>query len=121
MKLNIQIGKQGEDIATDYLRKKGYTIIDRNFKARYEEVDIVAVHKKILIFIEVKTRTSTAYGLPIEAITYFKLQSLIKAAQFYSLCHPKLPQDLRIDAVSVQLDSNEQLVSIEHRENISGF
>lgn len=121
MKLNIQIGKRGEDIAAEYLRKKGLRIIDRNFKARYEEIDIVATHKKILIFIEVKTRTSTAYGLPIEAITYFKLQSLIKAAQFYSLTHPKLPQDLRIDAVSVQLDSNDEVISIEHIENISGF
>lgn len=119
MRIPDPLARNGEEIAAKYLQKLGYKIIDRNFRARNTEIDIVAVYNNVLIFIEVKTRTSNKFGTPLEQITYFKLKSLVKAAQHYKLTHPKLPDLLRIDAVSVQFDSNEP--KVEHIQNISGF
>lgn len=116
---NLPKGKLGEDIASNYLSKKGYSIFTRNFKARYEEIDIIATHNNVLVFIEVKTRFSTEFGSAIEAITYKKLQNLIKAAEYFKQLHPKLPEALRIDLVAIQLTSESKLLDIEHIENIT--
>lgn len=113
-------GRRGEDIAANYLAKKGYKIIDRNFRLRNGEIDIVAMHKNVLVFVEVKTRTSQDFGTPFEAITPWKINTLLRVAQYYKLTHPKLPEQLRIDAISVELKDFGKPV-IEHIENISGF
>lgn len=120
MKIANPIAVIGEDTACKFLKKKGYKIIERNFRKGYGEIDIVALQGRTLTFVEVKTRTSNAYGTPIEAISYYKLKSLIKTAQFYSHLHPELPNALRIDAISVMLDHSNNPVNIEHIENISG-
>ncbi len=121
MKISNPIAIKGEELAAKFLKEKGYKIIDRNFRKGYGEIDIIAIHKNTLVFVEVKTRTSNAYGSPLEAISYFKLKSLLKTAEFYKLLNPKLPNSLRIDAISIMLDNSENLSSIEHIENISGF
>jgi len=114
----------GEDKACEYLKKLGFKIIERNFRKGYGEIDIVAIDQsekeKVLVFVEVKTRTSNSYGSPLEAITYWKLKSLIKTAQYYKMTHRNLPDALRIDAVSVLLNGNN-VESIELTRNISGF
>jgi len=110
----------GEDKACEYIKKLGFKILERNFRKGYGEIDIVALDKDILVFVEVKTRTSNQFGTPLEAITYWKLKSLIKTAEFYKLTHPKLPESLRIDAVSIILSGNE-VQNIELTKNISGF
>lgn len=120
MKISNPIAVKGEDLATKFLKDKGYKILERNFRKGYGEIDIICEKDKTLVFVEVKTRTSSAYGTPFEAITYFKLKSLIKTAEFYKVLNPKLPDAMRIDAVSVILDSSENVVSMEHMENISG-
>lgn len=119
VKISNPIAVIGEDLAYEFLKKKSYRIIERNFRKGYGEIDIVCIKDKTLVFIEVKTRTSDAYGTPIEAISYYKLKSLIKTAEFYSHLHPDLPKALRIDAISVKLDNLGNLVNIEHTENIS--
>ncbi|HYK09019.1 MAG TPA: YraN family protein [Candidatus Eisenbacteria bacterium] len=119
MRIVNPIGKKGEDIAVEYLKKKGYKIIERNFRKGYGEIDIICVKKNVLVFVEVKTRTSDTFGTPLESITPWKLKPLIKTAQYYSMLHPELPDQLRLDAISVILEGLEE--SIEHLENISGF
>lgn len=109
----------GEEIATKYLQKLGYKIIERNFRQGYGEIDIIAIDKDTLVFVEVKTRTSEKFGTPLEAITYFKLKTLIKTAEFYKQIHTNLPQSLRIDAISILLDFNKKLNKIDHIKNIS--
>lgn len=99
------LGKRGEEIAETYLKSHGYQVIERNFKARYGEIDIVAKEGKTLVFIEVKTRYSKAFGPPQEAVTPWKIKSLIKTAYFYKLIHPKLPEEMRIDVVAISLSS----------------
>jgi putative endonuclease len=111
----------GENAACEFLLKKGYKILERNFRKGYGEIDIIAIKDNILVFIEVKTRTSTRFGTPFEAIAPWKLKSLIRGAKFYKyILHEELPDDLRIDAVGVVVWGTEVL-SIEHLENISGF
>ena len=126
MKIVNPIAKLGEDKACEYLKKIGFKIIDRNFRKSYAEIDIVAIDptegkgKEVLVFVEVKTRTSNAFGTPLESINYWKLRSLTKAAQFYKLTHSNLPDGLRIDAISVMLNGVET-ENIELIKNISGF
>ena len=110
----------GEEIAAKYLRNKGYKIIERNFRKGYGEIDLIAIDNDTLVFIEVKTRTSKRFGTPLEQISYHKLKSLERTAIFYKKLHPTLPDALRIDAVSVELDSFGNVIMIELIKNIYG-
>jgi len=121
MKVANKTAKEGEDKACRYLQNQGYKIIERNFRKGYGEIDIIAVDKEYLVFIEVKTRTSNKFGDPLESITPWKLKSLIKTAYFYRKLNSNLPDGLRIDAVSVKLSYDNNVESIEHIKNISGF
>lgn len=116
----LQEGKKGEDLAVSFLKNLGYQIIDRNFRLRNGEIDIVCLDKEktTLVFVEVKTRSSDEFGSPLEAITWWKLKALTRAAQFYKISHRGLPDLMRIDAVSVKLSETRD-PEIEHIKNIS--
>lgn len=122
MRIVNPVAKIGENLACDYLAKKGYKILERNYRKSYAEIDIIALSpdREVLVFVEVKTRTSEKFGTPLESITYWKLKPLTRLAEFYSLNHPKLPQSLRIDAIAVYL-TDKNLDKIAHVENVSGF
>ncbi len=120
MRIANPVAVLGEDIACDYLKKKGYKIIERNFRKKYEEIDIIALHDNTLVFAEVKTRTSSAFGSPFESIAPWKLRHLVQLAQFYKLAHPNLPEDMRIDAIGVLVTKDNKLENIEHLENLTG-
>ncbi|HSA84335.1 MAG TPA: YraN family protein, partial [Patescibacteria group bacterium] len=109
-----------------YLKKQGYKILERNFRIRGGEIDIIGIDPSTgsganatLAFVEVKTRRSDTFGTPFEAITPWKLRSLIKSAQFYTVKHPHLPKLLRIDAVGIILNYDGNATSIELVKNIS--
>ncbi len=121
MRVANPIGKKGEDEASIFLQKKRYKVIERNFRGKNGEVDIIASTNNVLVFVEVKTRTSSKFGTPFEAITHWKLEALVRTAQFYKATHKYLPDEMRIDAISVMLDEANEVKSIEHIENISGF
>ena len=80
---NKVTGNKGEDMAADYLTAHGYTILHRNWRFRHWEVDIIANKGKILHFIEIKTRSSSAYGKPEESISKNKMDNLMNAAEEY--------------------------------------
>lgn len=102
---NQTVGRAGETAACEYLSKKGYQIIERNFNdIQWGELDIIAIKDKTLIFVEVKSRLSNQYGNPEEAVTKHKLSSLKRTANFYVMKHPYYPALLRIDVVSVILE-----------------
>lgn len=111
----------GEEIASKYLQKSGYKIIEKNFRKGYGEIDIITIYKNALVFIEVKTRKTNLFGGVRESINRSKIHTLINTAQFYKLTHKNLPESLRIDAVLVSLSENNEVENIEHIENISGF
>lgn len=119
---NKDTGKIGEDFAVELLKRNKYKIVERNFLIRGGEIDIIAIDSsdnvQALVFIEVKTRNSNEFGDPLEAITSWKLNSIIKTAEFYKSLYPKLPELLRIDAVSVILENNK-VKSYEIIKNIT--
>lgn len=109
----------GENAACNFLKSKGYKILERNYRKSYGEVDIIAVDKNTLVFIEVKTRTTNSYGTPFDAISRSKIAQIIKTASYYKyVVHQKLSDDMRIDAIGV-IVKNMKVVSIEHIENVS--
>ncbi len=114
-----RLGRRGEDLAIDYLSSHGYRIIERNFKARYGELDIIAVSRGVLVFIEVKTRIGHAYGKPEESVTPWKLREIIKTAQYYKLLHPELPDAMRADVIAIELDADWTLIDFNHIQNVT--
>lgn len=85
----IELGKWGEKKASVFLTKQGYFIVDRNFRCRFGEIDIVAIKDDFLCFAEVKTRTSVDFGLPCEAVNSRKRRHMKSVAQYYMLAHPE--------------------------------
>lgn len=106
------LGKYGEDLACVYLKKSGYRIIERNFRIRGGEIDIIALDKKTIVYVEVKTRSSHQFGLPEESVTYHKLRFLERASKFYRLQRKNLPELERIDVVSVDLSGSEPKIKL---------
>lgn len=98
-----KVGFIGEQAAASYLLSKQFRILERNFKARYGEIDIVAREGNTLVFVEVKTRCTDSYGSPEMSVTPRKLREVIQTAQYYVLLHPEIP-DMRIDVVAIMLD-----------------
>lgn len=101
------LGDRGENLASELLQKNGYKILTRNFRSKFGEIDIVALDKDTLVFIEVKTRWSRAFGTPEESITPWKIRNIIKAGQYFKLLHPETPSSLRIDAVVIEISEGK--------------
>ncbi|HIE17798.1 MAG TPA: YraN family protein, partial [Dehalococcoidia bacterium] len=85
-----ELGAAGEKLARDFLKKKGYRIRDTNFRCREGEIDIIARKKDHLVFVEVRTRSTTAFGSPEESVTLAKKEKLISAALSYIGSHGDL-------------------------------
>ncbi len=113
-----EIGDKGEKLARDFLKKKGYRIIETNFRCREGEIDIVARKKDYLVFVEVRTKTGAGYGSPEESITFAKKDKLIASALSYIDTHKNLPDSWRIDFVAVELDEGGRVKRIELFENV---
>src|SRR4030065_2466914 len=103
----ISKGKQGEDAAAAFIAKEGYKIIERNFRCPLGEIDIVAIDKGVLVFVEVKTRSSNKFGLPEEAVNRRKQHQMAKTAQFYISRKKLFNSPARVDVVAVILSGEE--------------
>lgn len=103
LKNKKELGNNGEEIASRYLVKKNYKIIDRNFHCKLGEIDIIAKEKDEIVFIEVKTRTSIEYGRPAEAVDYRKQIHIYKTANYYLLKHNLCNIPVRFDVIEVLL------------------
>ncbi len=112
-----EIGMLGERIALEFLQNKGYKIKCKNFRTPFGELDIVARHKSTLVFIEVKTRSTSSFGPPILSVTRIKQIHIIKNALFYLKRYGRIDADWRIDVVSVKLGHGLKPEIIEHIEN----
>ncbi len=111
------MGKQGEGIAVKFLRRKGYKIIEKNYRCALGEMDIIAEDSGVLSFIEVKTRISTEFGSPQAAVGVSKQKKIIKTAQNY-LTHKGLHGiDCRFDVVAVRFSAKQHLENIELIKN----
>lgn len=99
------LGRQGEQLAADYLAAKGYRIVLRNFRYRRNEIDIIALDGRTLCFIEVKTRGSLEKGHPVESVTPQKQKEIIKAAKAYLLRLENREPDCRFDVIAILAES----------------
>ena len=107
MSRNQNVGKVGEAKARDYLIDEGYKIIEIGFNnSRWGELDIICSKDGILVFVEVKTRTSRKFGVPESAVTTHKIRALKRTATYYCKTHPECSKSLRIDVISIILDQN---------------
>lgn len=109
----IDTGKQGELLALKFLKKKGYHILDTNYRTRYGEIDIIGKRKNSLVFFEVRTKKNLSYGYPEESISAKKASHLRNAAYYYIRTHDNLPEFWRIDFIAVELDDKMKARRIE--------
>lgn len=114
-----KIGCIGEKIAADYLEQKGYQVLDRNFTTRYGELDLVALELDSIIFVEVKTRTSAAFGAPEDSVTPEKLERIFNAGLLWLQAHPDAPDDWRIDVIAILIDDKENILDFQHFINVN--
>lgn len=109
-------GERGELRAAEYLRRKGFHIVARNYHTHRGEIDIICENDRYLVFAEVKTRSSTAFGLPRESVSYHKQQKLVLAAQQWLQEHPTALQP-RFDVVEILVSHDWMTCRIHHIPN----
>lgn len=97
-----KIGVVGENIAAKYLAKHGYVILQRNFSSRFGEIDIIAKHGEFFVFVEVKRRKTDKFGLPREAVTPYKQQTIATCAKYWLSQNKLYGAPVRFDVVEVQ-------------------
>ena len=113
-------GILGEKFARDFLKKRGYRILETNYRCPRGEIDIVARHKDSLVFVEVRTKTSLEFGTPEESVTRTKRNRMRAAAFHFLQAHTELPQLWRIDFVAIELNQKGKPSRIELIENAVG-
>lgn len=111
------LGRWGESVAATHLEAKGYQLIERNWRCRWGEIDLVLRQGETLVFVEVKTRRGRDFGTPEEGITARKAQKLLQIGQQYVAERELDDVDWRIDMVAVELDKSGKLLRCEHLEN----
>ena len=112
-------GRWGEELAEHYLIEKGYTIVERDWRDGHRDIDIIAYHEGIYVFVEVKTRKNTDFRLPIEAVDQKKRKNLRAAIAYYLRTHCEVDES-RFDIISIVAPTRND-VHIEHYEDISLF
>lgn len=114
----ISLGRLGEALAATYLEERGYTILGRNHRTPYGEIDLIAQQSGTIIFLEVKTRSSKTLGPPEISITPVKQAHMRSAAEYYIQQHPDLDNDWRLDVITIQVQADQTPPQIDHFENV---
>ena len=113
-----RLGNRGEQLAKDYLKRKGYTFVTQNYRTRLGEIDLIFKQKQTIIFVEVKARKKKATGLPEEAVTPRKIHTITTVAHQYLIEHKLTDKLARIDVVAIEYTNDSP--TIRHIENITG-
>jgi putative endonuclease len=111
------LGAWGERLAAAYLEQRGYTILARNARTAYGELDLVTCQAGVIVFVEVKTRRSASLGPPEISVTPRKQAHLLAAAQSYLQAHPELDGDWRVDVIAIQFLAGSVEPELVHFEN----
>lgn len=111
---NKDVGNYGENLSSEFLKRNGYSILSRNFRNKCGEIDIICKKDDLIIFVEIKSRYSSSYGHPTEAITYSKQKQIIKLCKFYICINNLINYNFRFDVVEVFLNKNNNHYSINH-------
>ena len=118
MKIHIKrdFGNTGENLATEYLEKQGYTILERNFYCKQGEIDIIAKDKNEIVFIDVKSRSNKLFGIPSEAVTKQKIKHLFRTARYFLYKNKMINEYIRFDVVEILIKSGK--FNINHIKQI---
>ncbi len=111
-----EVGAWGEAIAAKRLAEQGYTVLARNWRSGHGELDIVAERAGVILFVEVRTRRSDAFGKPEETLTLRKRAKLIETARAYLDANNLLDAQWQIDVIAIDLDARNNLLRYDHIE-----
>lgn len=111
------LGRYGESLAAQHLSGLGMVVLDHNWRCQAGEIDLVLRDGQVLVICEVKTRSSTAYGSPFEAVTQTKLDRLRRLAAHWLAAHDVRPAEVRIDMIGV-VRPRQGPTSVEHVRGI---
>ena len=115
-----QLGKWGEDFAVTYLEQAGYEVVERNWRCQYGELDIVTRHKAAWVFVEIKTRRSSRFGIAQETVTVSQQRRLVDAARLYLAEHELSQVEWRIDVLAIDASAGRDHPHVELIENAVG-
>lgn len=115
------LGQLGEELACVFLKKQGYKILGQNFRTRGGEIDVIAKEGEMVVFVEVKTRISAAFGYPEEAIDERKQHKLAMTAEAYLAVHRLYEADYRIDAIGIEMEQDGRLKNLRHEKDVVGW
>jgi putative endonuclease len=116
-KENFKTGRLGEELAASYLEEKGYKIVERNFRTRFGEVDIICYNGKTLVFVEVKTKIGHDFGEPEDMVNKSKIAKVKRMGKVY-LLEKGLDALCRVDVVAIVMDVEKKVERIDHYEAI---
>ena len=111
---HIELGKKGEEISVNHLINNGYKILNKNYRFKHSEIDIICEKNNELVVVEVKTRQTAALGEPYKAVTFSKQRQIIKVANHYIIEH-EIDKEVRLDVISIVL--NQFGMKLQHIEN----
>ena len=117
---NNELGAWGEEQAADYLRRKGYTIVERDWKSGHRDIDIIATNGQVVVFVEVKARRNRVFGEPEDAVDYKKMKNL-RAAMNHYIKFKNIRQDVRFDVITVVGTPYQGEADITHIEDVPTF
>ncbi|MCL6612557.1 MAG: YraN family protein [Peptococcaceae bacterium] len=113
----ISLGRSGEDAAVRYLRKKGLRVLERNFRCKLGELDVVAREGPCLVFVEVRTVAGTAFGTAQESVDVKKMRKVRQVAAYYIQSRKAVEMPVRFDVVAVTMNPDGHVRKIEHIVN----
>ena len=111
------LGRRGERLAVDYLCEAGWTIVERNYRFRRREVDLIVRRGGLLAFVEVKTRAGDGCGRPEEAVTWKKRREIEAVAAEYLVRHPSADRSVRFDVIAIEVSLRGCVTRFEHVED----
>lgn len=109
MNHKTDIGKKGEDLASEFLIAKGYSVLERNWRYKRSEIDLITKKDELIVFVEVKTKTYVAYGNPEDAVDKRKAAKVVEGAEEY-IHQIDWTGDIRFDIISIVLEKDEQRI-----------
>ena len=113
------LGKAGEELAERYLKRQGYAIVARNYRCPLGEIDLIALDRRAVVFVEVKTRRVDTSGAPVESVNAAKQRRLKRAALYYLNRHRLHDRDVQFDVVGISLRSDPP--SVRHVRHAFDF
>ncbi len=114
---NKDIGSYTENIAATYLLSNGYSILDRNYRNKFGEVDIICQKDNLIIFVEVKSRYTNSFGNPLESVSCHKQKKIILLSKFYILYKKLSDFNIRYDVIEIYLNHLNNTYEVNHLED----